>query len=109
RPWFASYVDVTARPTFAFEQLGSTAYHDAILSFVVSMPSDACTPTWGGVFTLDTAGSELDLDRRIARLRQQGGNVAVSFGGLKNDELSLKCADEDKLHEAYKSVIERYD
>lgn len=109
RPWFASYVDVTARPTFAFEQLGSTAYHDAILSFVVSMPSDACIPAWGGVFTLDAAGSELDLDRRIARLRQQGGNVAVSFGGLKNDELSLKCADEDKLHEAYKSVIERYD
>jgi hypothetical protein len=47
KPWFASYVDVTATPTFAFEQLGTTSNRDAVLSFIVSSPMDACTPSWG--------------------------------------------------------------
>jgi chitinase len=109
KPWFASYVDVTSTPTFAFEQMGTTVNKDAVLSFVVSLPSDACTPAWGGAYTLDKAGDMLDLDRRIARLQQQGGSVAVSFGGFKNDELAVKCDDTDKLKHAYKSVVERYD
>lgn len=107
--WFAPYVDVTATPAFAFEQMNANEQRNAVLSFVVSLPSDPCTPAWGGVYTLNQAGASLDLDRRIARLKQQGGDVAVSFGGLKNDELAVKCTDRDKLLKAYKSVIERYD
>lgn len=107
-PWFASYVDVTSTPTFAFDQMGATSNRDAVLSFVVSLKSDACTPSWGSVYTFDKAGDSLDLDRRIARLQQQGGSVAVSFGGLLNDELAVNCTDPDKLLKAYKSVIERY-
>jgi len=108
-PWFASYVDVTATPTFAFEQMGSTSNRDAVLSFVVSLSSDACTPSWGGAYTMDQASDSLDLDRRIVRLKQQNGNVAVSFGGLKNDELAVKCTDPAKLLNAYRSIAERYD
>lgn len=107
-PWFASYVDVTSMPTFAFEQLGGTDTQNVVLSFIVSSKDDGCVPTWGGYHTLDEAFTELDLDRRIARLQQQGGNVAISFGGLLNDELSVGCDDEDKLFQAYKKVIERY-
>lgn len=107
-PWFASYVDVTATPTFAFEQMGTTATHNAVLSFIVSLPSDPCTPSWGGAYTLTQASGTLDLDRRIARLQQQGGNIAVSFGGLLNDELAVKCTDKAKLKAAYKAVIEQY-
>ena len=107
-PWFASYVDVTATPRFAFEQMGATANRDALLAFVVSSTSDACTPTWGGAYTLEQANGSLDLDRRIARLQQQGGSVAVSFGGRINDELALKCTDETKLRSAYQAVIDRY-
>jgi chitinase len=108
-PWFAAYVDVTATPTFAFDQIGSTTNRDAVLSFIVSSQNDACTPSWGSVYTLDQAGESLDLDRRIARLQQQEGSIAVSFGGLLNDELAVKCTDADKLYEAYKAVVERYD
>lgn len=107
-PWFAAYVDVTSTPTFAFEQMGSTPNRAAILSFIVSLASDPCTPAWGGVYTLDSAGEKLDLDRRIARLQQQDGSVAVSFGGLINDELAVKCTDQSKLQAAYESVIDRY-
>lgn len=109
KPWFASYVDVTSKPTFAFEQLGTSPTKDVMLSFVVSQPSDPCVPSWGAAYNIDQANASLDLDRRIARLKQQGGNVAVSFGGLKNDELAVKCTDEAKLLRAYDSIIKRYD
>jgi chitinase len=104
KPWSAPYVDVTATPAYAFEQLHS----DAILSFVVSAPSDGCTPSWGGSYSLVQANNLLDLDRRVARLRQKGHDIAVSFGGLKNNELAVKCTDTTKLEAAYQSVIDRY-
>lgn len=107
-PWFAPYVDVTSTPTYAFEQLGATSQRDVVLSFIVSLPSDSCTPSWGGAYTIDKAGTDLDLDRRIARLQQQGGSIAISFGGLINDELAVKCTDPEKLLEAYRSVIDHY-
>jgi len=109
KPWFASYVDVTSTPTFAFEQLAKTDNKDVVLSFIVSSTTKDCIPSWGGAFTLDRASESLDLDRRIARLRQQGGNVAISFGGLKNKELANSCSDVVSLKNAYRAVIDRYD
>ena len=108
KPWFAAYVDVTSTPTFAFDQMGATASRDAVLSFIVSSSADPCVPSWGNAYTLEQAGNSLDLDRRIARLQQQGGSVAVSFGGLRNDELSVKCEDPVKLQAAYGAVLDRY-
>lgn len=108
QPWFAPYVDVTATPTYSFEQLGSPANSAVLLSFIVSAPSDPCTPTWGTHHTLDEAATALDLDRRIARLQQQGGRIAVSFGGALNSELALGCTDEGALQNAYRAVIDRY-
>ena len=108
KPWFASYVDVTATPTYAFEQLGATTSSDVILSFIVASKTDACVPTWGTYYTMDEAGVELDLDRRIARLQQQGGRIAVSFGGALNSEIAVSCKNPEALLNAYRSVIERY-
>ncbi len=107
-PWFAAYVDVTSTPTYAFEQQGEVAASDVILSFIVSSQTDACVPTWGTYFTMDEAGVALDLDRRIARLQQQGGRIAISFGGAINSELALNCKDPEALKEAYNAVIQRY-
>jgi len=109
KSWFASYVDVTTLPTYDFEQLGATSTRDVVLSFIVSSRHDACTPAWGAVYSPDEAQARFDLDRRIARLRQQNGNIAISFGGLKNDELALKCTDPKKLLKAYESILTRYD
>lgn len=107
-PWFASYVDVTATPKYAFENLGATSTKDAVLSFIVSDPTEPCTPSWGGAYTMDQARGSLDLDRRIARLQQQGGDVAVSFGGQLNEELAVGCTDPTALTNAYASVVDRY-
>lgn len=107
-PWFAAYVDVTSTPIYAFEQLGSTSTPQVVLSFIVSSKTDPCIPSWGTHYTMDEAGESLDLDRRIARLQQQEGKIAVSFGGLLNDELAVNCTQEEQLYQAYKSVIDRY-
>lgn len=107
-PWFAAYVDITATPIYAFENRGVGVESDAVLSFIVSDADEPCTPTWGNYYTMDEANAGLDLDRRIARLQQQGGRIAVSFGGAINSELALKCTDDKALYAAYRSVIERY-
>jgi chitinase len=109
KSWFASYVDVTSTPTYDFEQLGATSTPNVVLSFIVSDKTDPCTPAWGSVYKMNEAQAAIDLDRRIARLRQQKGDIVVSFGGLLNDELAVKCKDHDKLYKAYKSVIDKYE
>ncbi|MFB2580852.1 chitinase [Herbiconiux sp. P15] len=142
-PWFASYVDATLTPTFAFETPATDAQRDVVLSFVVAASgplsgspaeqngatdtadtdasdsdsdpstdagdSASCTPSWGTAYSLDGAAQALDLDRRIARLRQQGGDVMVSFGGANNSELATACTDPEALKDAYASVIDRYE
>jgi chitinase len=106
--WFAGYVDVTATPTFGFETPTTAAGKQVVLSFIVSSPVSACTPTWGAAYSLDEASASLDLDRRIARLQQQGGDVSVSFGGLNNQELAVNCTSVTQLAAAYSAVINRY-
>src|SRR3972149_5711821 len=109
KPWFAPYVDVTSTPRYGFEQYGDTpSQKNIVLAFIVTSADDACTPSWGGAYSLDDAGTKLDLDRRIALYRQKGGNLAISFGGLLNDELAINCNDPEKLLQAYNSVIDRY-
>ena len=108
-PWFAGYADVTATPTFPFESPASTVAKNVVLSFVVTEPSAGCTPSWGAAYSMNDAAASLDLDRRVARLQQQGGEIAISFGGLRNDELATTCTDVAKLAAAYTSVITRYD
>lgn len=106
--WFAPYVDVTLTPSFAFEDPAVNPTDDVVLGFVVADPDDACTPTWGAAYDLDAAARDLDLDRRVARLRDRGGDVVVSFGGLANDELAVACTDVDALAGAYRDVVDRY-
>ena len=107
-PWFAAYVDVTSTPAYAFEQLGSQSAPDVVLSFIVSSRADACVPSWGNYYTMEEAAVSLDLDRRIARLQQQNGKVAISLGGQLNTKLAVGCTDEEKLLQAYRSLVERY-
>lgn len=106
--WDAPYVDVTVTPYFPFEDPGPDV-DDVVLSFVVAHRNDPCAPAWGAVFGLDDAAGELDLDRRIVRLRQTGRDVLVSFGGAINDELATVCTEPEALEAAYGDVVERYD
>ena len=108
-PWFAGYVDVTATPTYDFEASADRTGSDVVLSFIVADADEPCTPSWGTHYTLDEASDELDLDRRLARVTQLGGQVIVSFGGLLNTELGTGCTDQKSLVAAYAAVLDRYD
>ena len=105
---FEPYVDVTATPQFAFEDSSQSSATNVVLGFVVSAPSSSCQPSWGAAYSLPAAVSGIDLDRRIARLQQRGGQVSVSFGGAANSELAIGCTDVSALRAAYTSVIDRY-
>ncbi|RGE20073.1 glycosyl hydrolase family 18 [Leucobacter sp. wl10] len=108
-PWFDAYVDVTATPSYAFESLGSGGQRNVVLAFIVASRGNACTPAWGGVYGLDEAESNLDLDRRLARFRMLGGSAMVSFGGQANSDLALTCNSDSALAEGYGSVVDRYE
>ncbi|MGV8908111.1 MAG: chitinase [Propionicimonas sp.] len=107
-PWFAGYVDVTATPSYAFETASGPSTQNAVLAFIVAPKDRTCAPSWGASYSLDQASNDLDLDRRIARVRDQGRNVVVSFGGVLNDELALDCSTVPDLVGAYSAVIDRY-
>ncbi len=106
---YQPYLDVTLTPTTHFEDPSSNRATSTVLAFVVADPSDGCRPTWGTHYSLEAAGRALDLDRRIARYRERGGDVVVSFGGQANEELAVACEDPEQLAAAYLEVIERYD
>lgn len=107
-PWYAPYVDTTLTPRFHFEDPTDNPSADVVLGFIVAGERGGCEPTWGTYYDLDEAATQLDLDRRIARLRQRDGDVIVSFGGVLNNELAVRCDDVEELVGAYGSVIDRY-
>lgn len=107
--WSVPYVDVTATPTYQFQDPQANPSKDVALAFVVADDSDGCEPSWGTFYTLDEASEELELDRRITQLRSAGGDVMISFGGQANDELAVACTDQRQLTDAYREVIDRYD
>jgi chitinase len=109
KSWAVPYVDVTLTPTFQFQDPTANPANNIALGFVVADPKNACTPSWGGAYTLDGAASSLELDRRIDQLRQAGGDITLSLGGLANSELAVACTDRDRLTDAYRQLVKRYD
>ncbi|MFH5880436.1 chitinase [Arthrobacter sp. NA-172] len=107
-PWFSGYVDVTVVPQYPFEAPVSGGTKNVTLAFVVAGAGQACTPTWGSTYSLDAAKTSLKLDERIAKLRSNGGAIAVSFGGSINSELADSCQNVAELETAYQSVLDRY-
>lgn len=107
--WFGGYFDVTAAKVSEMPTLSEDAPDNIVLAFIVAEAADSCVPTWGTYYGLDEAGTELDLDRRIARMRQADADVAVSFGGALNTELAAACPSVKKLAAAYAEVLDRYD
>lgn len=107
-PVYSPYVDVTLTPTYPFQLPSANPVSSVYLAFVVSDKEEACTPSWGTFYTLDSAESGLDLDARAAQLRSQGGSVMISYGGQANTELAVDCTDPVQLRQAYLEPIKRY-
>ncbi len=104
----APYVDATLTPILHFEDSSEVQANNVVLGFIVADSKDGCSPSWGTYYGLDAASRALDMDRRVANLKQRGGQAVVSFGGALNAELATACQDTDKLTSAYQAVIDRY-
>jgi len=107
-PVYAPYVDVTQTPTYPFQLPSANPVAAIYLAFIVSDPSEPCTPSWGAYYTLEQAERSLDLEARAAQLRSQGGSVMVSYGGQDNSDLAVGCTEKSKLIEGYHAPIDRY-
>lgn len=71
-PVYAPYVDVTQTPIYPFQMPSANPVAGVYLAFIVSDPSQPCTPSWGAYYTLEQAEQSLDLDARTTQLRNQG-------------------------------------
>lgn len=100
---FSPYVDTSLRPPLdllkAAEETGAKEYTLAFVS-----PGGGCVPKWGGRQPLDAN----PMARQADRLRAQGGDVRVSFGGQSGNELARACGSVDALVKAYRTVIDAY-
>lgn len=100
---FSPYVDTSLRPPLdllkAAEETGAKEYTLAFVS-----PGGGCVPKWGGRQPLDAN----PVARQADRLRAQGGDVRVSFGGQSGNELARACGSVDALVTAYRTVIDAY-
>jgi chitinase len=88
-----------------FQDPAANPSRHVVLSFIVAGAHDRCTPTWGGLLTLDRAAT---LDARIRQAQNDNEQVLVSFGGEARSELAVTCTNPTQLERAYETVIGRY-
>jgi cellulose synthase/poly-beta-1,6-N-acetylglucosamine synthase-like glycosyltransferase len=98
----------TLTPAYQFQSTSANPGRQSVLGFVVAASSSACTPSWGGAYTLAAAGQTLSMSARIAQLQQEGARAIVSFGGQANTSLDVACPTSAALAAAYQSVISAY-
>jgi Glycosyl hydrolases family 18 len=109
---YAPYVDMTLYPTPNLTSaMTSAGIKYFTLGFVVADPRNHDKPSWGGYSTDDIDGSPYDMALRsqVSAVRQQGGDVMVSFGGQAGQELAQVITNVKKLERAYQTVITDYD
>lgn len=102
---FAPYVDSTLWPQFPLAEKSENfqlPYFN--LGFIVSQSIDVCKPTWGTYYSAE----EGPLNEEIKKVRQMGGDVAVSFGGAANVPLHVAAPDAESLKEQYKRFVKAY-
>ena len=114
--FLAPYVDATAYPTVRLGELPPlTGIHHFTLGFVVAASPTSCDASWGTYYSMDVgpsawaSGAEYFLYDEIAALREQGGDVMVSFGGAANTPIEAACTTVDDVVAQYVRVIERLD
>jgi chitinase len=107
---FAPYIDMGLSRS---QQLLSMQQQSGIrmftLGFIVS-GGGGCTPMWGGLgIGIDgNLPNGTSMASLIQGVRNQGGDVIVSFGGASGSELAQACTSVSQLQAAYQSVITRY-
>ena len=78
-------------------------------AFIVNASGQDCTPAWDGDVSLGLDSQRsTEIAQDMARLRTNGGDVVLSFGGATGTELAQGCKDSAALKIAYARVIDTY-
>ncbi|KAJ2996547.1 hypothetical protein HDV02_006380, partial [Globomyces sp. JEL0801] len=107
---FAPFLDVTTKTTLfnnknfdLNEARKITGISWYVMAFLLgNIEGGKVVPRWGGQFDLDFYKGQ------VKTLRDNGGDVAVSFGGFAGIELATLTNDVDEIQAAYQSVINEY-
>ncbi|WP_345634502.1 chitinase [Streptomyces thinghirensis] len=94
---YAPYVSATTAS--ATDSGGSPATYN--LAFVISSGDD-CVPRWNGVQDID----DTSVAARVAKLKESGADVRVSFGGASGTELAAACGSAADLAQAYGEALD---
>ncbi|MGW0865442.1 chitinase [Streptomyces sp. NPDC002611] len=94
---YAPYVD--AKDASATDSAGSPTTYN--LAFVLAGGS-GCTPRWNGTDALGDAA----VKSRITKLKEDGAEVRVSFGGASGKELAAACDSASELAAAYGKALD---
>ncbi|GAA2763744.1 chitinase [Streptomyces paradoxus] len=94
---YAPYVSATEAA--GTDAAGSPATYN--LAFVLA-GGDDCVPRWDGRHAIGDAA----VKARIAKLKRDGGQVRVSFGGASGTELAANCDTVPELAAAYGKALD---
>lgn len=102
---FAPFVDATGWPPLEFASMANelmVPYFN--LGFVVAENNNSYKPSWGTYY----AAGEGPLNGQIKMIREMGGDVIVSFGGVANVPVHVNAPNPEVLKEQYKRFIKAY-
>lgn len=106
--FFSPYTDVTLSGPSLQSVTQSTGQKFYTLAFVDN-GGGSCNAEWAGTIPFDQTSTFLPhFDSDLNFVRNQGGDVAISFGGAAGQELALTCSDASSLQAQYQRVIDTY-
>ncbi|GAA4070983.1 hypothetical protein [Nonomuraea soli] len=99
---FVSYVNTARTPELNLpDDAQRTGVRWYLLGHIVAAP-DGCTPKWSG--QLDPAGNP--VANRLTRLRSEGGDALLAFGGPGGRDLASTCRKPLQLAQAYRNALD---
>jgi chitodextrinase len=108
---FAPYIDMSL---MVGQQLLAIQQQSGIRVFTLAFIVDngTCQASWGGIGQTipdDTLPNGTTIASLVGGVRQNGGDVIVSFGGANGTDISSACTSASQVQAMYQSVVDRYD
>jgi len=116
---FAPFVDATLWPIYQLaDEVEKNNVRYYTLGFIVAKSPTDGTPTWGTYYEAEegprqnqsrpASSDPTSMQMQIKKLRQNGGDIMVSFGGAANTPVAAAIKDVNELKEQYKQFIKAY-
>ena len=104
---FWPYVDITLEPMPSLKEMQKLSGANFFTLAFINADSDG-NPAWGGV-TENRVVAENPFQKRVmtmvSAIRQNHGDITISFGGSNSRDLATTTKNSKKLAEAYQQVI----